>query len=140
MYDEDKGYSVMKGNNSVSWYNNTGFYMLLDKIMTFLAVSRLEKNYSDWVNSLDTLASFTKAYWKTPEDAEPFDNLYNAIVKEMNSNTKVMSNVVRSHIHSKLDYKIRELHEILFRNISHMMIKTEIDDDDDPDWLKEADE
>lgn len=133
--DKDLGYEKVETGNSVSWTNNKGFYLLLDKIMAYIAVSRLENNLKDWVHGLDTLASFTRKFWSNEADLQTFEDGYMKVSKDLVSSGPGHTAQVKNIILQKNYNSIRELEKVVFNNISHLMLKSSTDMDDDADWL-----
>jgi hypothetical protein len=130
-YDEE-----VDTNTSVHWFNSKGFYIVIDKIMTFIAVQSLENDYLAWFRGLDRLASFTRPFWKRPKDFAKFEELYGFFLKNHGSSSKVLNGIIKQNILTKEYEYIRKAERIIFDNISHLFLRTDEDDlDDEDDWV-----
>lgn len=139
MVDKKKemdGMEYLDKNTSVNWYNSKGFYDLIDKVMALVTISSLEGDKFMWLKSLDRLARLTKYHWKNVSKFSEFEKGFNTVYRRLGNTSQGFTSQVMNDVNAFLEEEIRKLEDLVYQNISHLMLKSDVDDDDEDDWLR----
>lgn len=133
----EKQYLDEDSVKSVNWTDSKGFYLVLHKIQLYITASSLENDYVAWMKGLDRLASFTRVFWKNGnKDYDAYETKFKLFMRQHNNTSKIFSNACKQNLLNKEYELLRDAEKLIFDNIGHLFLKTDIDDlDEDDNWL-----